>query len=285
MYAAIIKVVQRAALRRRLSWISYPDPAYVRQDRRRADRHDQPAGLVPHQRREPAEGCSIYARRAPRLAAERLRVSTFALAVTDGVVSGGGGRVSCLDLAAGQQLELTIPITGELASVSADGSNIDNTFGLYVSSDPALEPVRDYSVIGRDFPMPGIPDQVTGRTVWIGDVRLPGTRMVLRPATLDSTLVSVPELDRTGCDSRTHSSLRKKHLVAVSRPTSGRRVKAARAVQAETSWSVAGAAPIQYRMDHEPFLHFGRSDAEDRGGRSTSGGTWWAASRWDSARR
>ena len=108
------------------------------------------------------------------LAAERLGVPAASLAVTDGVVSGGGGSVSYVDLVAQQQLELTIPVTGELAQVSGDGSAIDNAFGLVVSGDPALKPVRDYKVIGRDFPMPGIPDQVTGKTVWVGDVRLPG---------------------------------------------------------------------------------------------------------------
>ena len=193
------------------------------------------------------------------LAAERLGAPESALAVTDGVVSGGGGRVSYVELVAGQQLELTIPITGDLASVSADGTNIDNAFGLNVSGDPALKPVRDYKVIGRDFPMPGIPDQVTGRTVWIGDVRLPDmlhARMV-RPATLGSTLVSVPELDRSRFPNA--QIVTKNNLVAVVSPDEWEAVKAARAVQAETRWSSWEGLPgsddvtAAYRTNTEPM--------------------------------
>ena len=193
------------------------------------------------------------------LAAERLGVAAPALSVADGVVSGGGGSLSYVDLVAGQQLELTIPITGELASVSGDGSTIDNAFGLVVSGDPALKSVRDYKVIGRDFPMPGIPDQVTGRTEWVGDVKLPGmlhARMV-RPATLGSTLISVPELDRSRFPAA--EIVTKQNLVAVVSPDEWEAVKAARAVQAEIRWSdwegLPGSDNVTdaYRSNQQPM--------------------------------
>ena len=200
------------------------------------------------------------------LAAERLGVPAASLAVTDGVVSGGGGSVSYVELVAQQQLELTIPITGDLAKVSDDRTTIDNAFGLVVSGDPALKPVRDYKVIGKDFPMPGIPDQVTGKTVWVGDVRLPGmlhARMV-RPATLGSTLVSVPALDRSRFP--TAEIVTKKNLVAVVSPDEWEAVKAARAVASETKWSdwdgLPGSDDVTgaYRSNQQPMA-VGDADA------------------------
>ena len=193
------------------------------------------------------------------LAAERLGVPASSLAVTDGVVSGGGGSVSYVQLVERQQLDLTIPVTGGLAKVSADGSGIDNAFGLVVSGDPALKSVRDYRVIGKDFPMPGIPDQVTGKTVWVGDVRLPGmlhARMV-RPATLGSTLVAVPALDRSRFP--TAEIVTKKNLVAVVSPDEWEAVKAARAVAPETEWSAWEGLPGSddptgsYRSEQQPM--------------------------------
>lgn len=61
-----------------------------------------------------------------------------------------------------------------------------------------MKPVSQYKVIGTSYPVPGIPDKVTGKTQWSCDVALPGmlhARMV-RPVTLGSTLVSVGALDR-----------------------------------------------------------------------------------------
>ena len=200
------------------------------------------------------------------LAAERLGVPAASLAVTDGVVSGGGGSVSYVELVAQQQLELTIPITGDLAKVSDDRTTIDNAFGLVVSGDPALKSVRDYKVIGKDFPMPGIPDQVTGKTVWVGDVRLPDmlhARMV-RPATLGSTLVSVPALDRSRFP--TAEIVTKKNLVAVVSPDEWEAVKAARAVASETKWSdwdgLPGSDDVTgaYRSNQQPMA-VGDADA------------------------
>ena len=202
------------------------------------------------------------------LAADRLGVPASSLAVTDGVVSGGGGSVSYVQLVQRQRLDLTIPVTGGLAKVSADGSGIDNAFGLVVSGDPALKSVRDYRVIGKDFPMPGIPDQVTGKTVWVGDIRLPGmlhARMV-RPATLGSTLVAVPTLDRSRFP--TAEIVTKKNLVAVVSPDEWEAVKAARAVAPETEWSAWEGLPGSddptgsYRSEQQPMA---AGDAEQVG--------------------
>ena len=53
--------------------------------------------------------------------------------------------------------------------------------------------------MGKSFPMPGIPDKVTGKTRVDLRCELPGmlhARMI-RPATFGSTLISVGPLDKT----------------------------------------------------------------------------------------
>ena len=52
------------------------------------------------------------------------------LSVKDGVVSGGGKKISYGELVQGQQLKLTIPVTGDLT----------NMFGLTVTGNPPLKP-------------------------------------------------------------------------------------------------------------------------------------------------
>ena len=51
---------------------------------------------------------------------------------------------------------------------------------------------------GTSFASPSVHEKVTGKTQWVGDVRLPGmlhARMV-RPATLGSTLVKAGSFDK-----------------------------------------------------------------------------------------
>ena len=70
--------------------------------------------------------------------------------------------------------------------------------GFEVTGDPPLKPISQYKIIGTSFPIPGIPDKVTGKTQWSCDVsfaRMLHARMV-RQATLGSTLISVGGLDK-----------------------------------------------------------------------------------------
>src|SRR6476661_1787865 len=64
------------------------------------------------------------------LAATTLRVDKSQLSVKDGVVSGGGKRISYGELVQGQQLKLEIPVSGDLTSM----------FGLTVTGDPPTKP-------------------------------------------------------------------------------------------------------------------------------------------------
>ena len=75
------------------------------------------------------------------LAATKLGVDKGQLAVKNGVVSGGGKSISYGELVAGQQLKLTIPVTGDLTSM----------FGLTVTGEPPMKPMSEYTIIGQSF--------------------------------------------------------------------------------------------------------------------------------------
>jgi len=116
------------------------------------------------------------------LAAGRLGVPKDKLSVKDGVVSGGGKSISYGDLVKDQQLNLTIPVKGDLTGI----------MGLTVEGNPPMKPVSEYSVIGKSFKSSVISSKVTAKETWATDVRLPGMLhgRVVHPKTLGSTLVS-----------------------------------------------------------------------------------------------
>ena len=97
------------------------------------------------------------------LAATTLRVDKSQLSVKDGVVSGGGKRISYGELVQGQQLKLTIPVTGDLTSM----------FGLTVTGNPPMKPVSQYTIIGKSYANTVTPAKVAGKETWVTDVRLP----------------------------------------------------------------------------------------------------------------
>ena len=177
------------------------------------------------------------------LASKRLGVTAADLSVTDGVVSGGGKRVSYAELVRGQQLDLTIPISGGLAKMNDKRTAILNTFGIAVTGDPPMKPVSKYTVVGTSFPGKHVTDKVTSKTEWVGDVRLPGllhARMV-RPSTLGSTLVTVGALDKKRFP--TAEIVTKHNLVAIVSPSEWEAVSAARAVAAQTKWTAWSGLP------------------------------------------
>ena len=188
------------------------------------------------------------------LAAKRLSVPVTELSVNDAVVTGGGKSVSYGQLVQGQQLDLRIPVTGKPAQVARAGANsvagLDwgGMDGLVVVGDPPLKPVSQYKVVGTSFPMPGIPDKVTGKTQWSCDVRLPGmlhARMI-RPATLGSALLSVGVLDKNKFP--TAEIARKSNLLAVVSPDEWEAIQAAREVAAGTKWTAWSGLPGSENM-------------------------------------
>ena len=90
---------------------------------------------------------------------------------------------------AGQELKLTIPVTGDLTSM----------FGLTVTGNPPMKPTSEYTIIGKSYANSVTPSKVSAKEMWVTDVRLPGMLhgRVVHPKTLGSTLVSVGDLNKT----------------------------------------------------------------------------------------
>lgn len=184
-----------------------------------------------------------------KLAAEHLNTPSASLRAADGVISGVGRRVTYGELVRGRQLSLTIPLKGEpVRFASAGNSSVTGLDwagmdGLTVTGDPPVKPIPEYQVIGKSFPMPGIPAKVTGETVWSCDVKVPGmlhARMI-RPATLGSTVLSVGMVDKSRFP--TSQVVRKENLIAGVSPDEWEAVCASRTVAASTQWSQWSGLP------------------------------------------
>jgi len=172
------------------------------------------------------------------LAAKKLGVPVASLTVADGVVSGSGKNISYGELVQGQHLDLKIPIKGAPLKMDPDeDTGVAGLDGYSVTGDPPMKPVNQYKIVGTSYPIPGIPDKVTGKTQWSCDVTLPGmlhARMV-RPATMGSTLISVGALDKKQFP--TAEVVRKANLVAVVSPSEWEAISAADSVAAGTKWT------------------------------------------------
>ena len=161
------------------------------------------------------------------LAATKLGVDKGQLSVKDGVVSGGGKSVSYGQLVEGQQLRLTIPVSGTLTGPR----------GLTVLGDPPMKATSQYTIIGASYPNSVTPAKVTGKPIWITDVRLPDMlhARVVHPKTLGSTLRSAGELDKTRFPNA--QVVVKGNLIGVLAPTEWEAIAAARQVAADTKWT------------------------------------------------
>ncbi|MCX7282560.1 MAG: molybdopterin-dependent oxidoreductase [Novosphingobium sp.] len=164
---------------------------------------------------------------ALELAARRLAVPRADLNVRDGVIAGGGKAISYGDLLKGESLQLVIPLAGDLTM----------PMGLRVDANPPLKPVKDYAIVGRPVLNPSIPPKVTGQTVWVGDVTLPGMlhARTIHPATLGSVLIAPGKLD--GKQFPGAQLVRIGNLLAVVSPDEWEAVQAAQAVAAGCEWS------------------------------------------------
>jgi CO/xanthine dehydrogenase Mo-binding subunit len=179
------------------------------------------------------------------LAAKKLGVERDKLAVTDGVVSGGGKSISYGDLIKGQQLNLTIPVEGDLTSI----------IGLTVKGNPPMKPVSEYTVVGKSFKSSAIQSKVSANVVWATDVRLPGMMhgRVVHPKTLGSTLVSAGQVDKTKYP---HAQVVVKgNLVGVVAPTEWEAIQAAQQVAESTKWTewkgLPGTAKLYEHLRNE----------------------------------
>jgi CO/xanthine dehydrogenase Mo-binding subunit len=161
------------------------------------------------------------------LGAQKLGVARDALTIKDGVFSGGGKSASYGALVAGQDLQLTIPVRGDLTAF----------MGLQVTGTPPLKPTSAYTVVGQPVKNPIIPAKVKGETLWVGDVKLPGMlhARVVHPPTLGSTLVSAGKVDRASF--KTARVVVIGSLVGVVAEDEWEAINAAQAVAEGTKWT------------------------------------------------
>ena len=61
----------------------------------------------------------------------------------------------------GQQLKLTIPVSGTLTDIR----------GLTIEGNPPMKPVSQYTIIGKSFRNTVITSKVSARETWVTDVR------------------------------------------------------------------------------------------------------------------
>ena len=185
---------------------------------------------------------AAYTREAVlELAALRFGVARSAVTVRDGVISGGGKTARYGEIVAGQDLRLTIPVSGELTGF----------LGGQVTGNPPLKRPEDYTVVGQPVMNPIIRPKVSGETVWVGDVKLPGMlhARVIHPATLGSTLTSPGKLDAGAFPGA--KLVRLGNLLAVVSPDEWQAVQAARAVAEDTKWSAWKGLPGSDKLlDH-----------------------------------
>ncbi len=171
---------------------------------------------------------AAYTREAAlELAARRFGTPRSALTVANGVISGGGKSARYGEIVAGQQLQLTIPVTGELTGMT----------GLIVTGNPPLKKIADYRIVGQPALNPSIPPKIAGKTVWVGDVTLPGMlhARVIHPATLGSRLLAPGKLDTATYPGARLVQLG--NLLAVVSENEWEAVQAALQVAGDTRWS------------------------------------------------
>ncbi|MDE3186787.1 MAG: xanthine dehydrogenase family protein molybdopterin-binding subunit [Acidobacteriota bacterium] len=161
------------------------------------------------------------------LASKKLGAEKDKLSVKDGVVSANGKSISYGDLIKGQELNLTIPVRGDLT----------NIIGLSVEGNPPMKPVSEYTVIGKSFKNSVIASKVAARETWVTDVHLPGMvhGRVVHPKTLGSTLVSAGKLDKARFPNS--QVIVKGNLVGVVAPTEWEAIQAALQVADGTRWT------------------------------------------------
>jgi CO/xanthine dehydrogenase Mo-binding subunit len=167
------------------------------------------------------------------LASTRLGVPVTSLSVANGVVSGGGKQVSYGDLVSGQQLNLTIPVSGDL----------NGLFGVTITGNPPTKPISQYQVVGQSIPMRTIPPIVSATATYVGDVRLPGMvhARVVHPPAIGAKLVSAGTLDK-GRFPNTQVVV-KGSLVAAVDPLEYVAIQAASELQRSTKWTDSAVLP------------------------------------------
>lgn len=161
------------------------------------------------------------------LASRHFGVVRDQISARDGVFSTDGNSITYGDLLNGQQLDLKIPVAGDLHS----------KVGLVVTGSPPLKPVSEYTVIGRSFPNSMIAAKVAATQAWTTDIQLPGMlhARIVHPRTLGSTLVSAGAVDKARFPNA--RVIVKGNRVAVVAPDEWEAIQASYQVAAATRWT------------------------------------------------
>jgi CO/xanthine dehydrogenase Mo-binding subunit len=119
------------------------------------------------------------------MASERLGAPVSALAVSDGVVSAGGGQGTPAKSVTYGEL-----IGGKKFNVTLTGKSIDDATG-----QAPLKPVQQMKNVGKSPQRYDIPPKVDGTQKWAVDMKVPGMVHArnVRPPVAGATLVSVDE--------------------------------------------------------------------------------------------
>jgi nicotinate dehydrogenase subunit B len=161
------------------------------------------------------------------VAAEKFAVPREQLSVANGLIAGGGKSITYGALVAGQMLELTIPVRGELTGFR----------GLEVTGNPPLKPASRYTVVGKSVKNPSLRPKMSGEMKWVNDVTLPGMlhARVVHPATLGSTLVTAGKIEKSQFPNTQVIVIG--NLLGVIAPDEWEAIRAAQVVAANTKWS------------------------------------------------
>lgn len=175
---------------------------------------------VPEMRRAAATARELLT----ALAARRWGADAGALAVSDGVIAGPGGRT--LGYA-------------DLAKAAAEGAVLEQP----VRTDVSLTPVTGWTALGRPIPRPNARDLVTGAHLFPSDVRRPGMLYgrVLRPPAQGATLESVDLAPARALGDVV--AVHEGAFVGFAAPSSRRAAEALEAVARTASWREA-ARPV-----------------------------------------
>lgn len=197
------------------------------------------------------------------LASQHLGSAKGGLTIKAGIISSGDKTVSYGELVKGQDLKLTIPISGDLTSI----------FGLVVNGNPPMKPVHSYNVIGKSFKNSAVASKILGEETWVTNVKLAKMlhARVVHPATLGSKLLSPGQFDRSKYPNA--RLILKGNLLAVVAPDEWDAVQASRQVAATTVWAKWKGLPGHSRL----FSHL-RKEADWNGvevkrGSANSGNT------------
>lgn len=197
------------------------------------------------------------------LAARRIAVPRASLTVRDGLISGENKKISYGDLLAGENLQLVIPVAGDLTM----------PIGLRVDADPPLKPVKDYTIIGKSVLNPSIAPKVAGKTLWVGDVVLPGMlhARTIHPATLGSKLIATGKLDQSQFPNA--RLVRIGNLLAVVSPDEWVAVQAAQSVADGCEWSSWEGLPDSEQLADHLRMMAAEDPTPAREGRANKGET------------